>query len=189
MKRITSALLIISLILITMVSSAYAKNDAGTAAVDSISRLKNITYSNKGDRVYFLIKKAALTRGTKNLKPLYTDSLDETGRVYTVTFPARNADIGEGVLDINDEYVKSLEVRKNGDGTTSIIFTGQSENSYLIYKGFRRHRGNGHKACSRRQGPVVIDAGHGGTAKGGYYGDLYEKDSEPGGSPGALSRF
>ena len=177
MKRITSALLIISIILMTMVSAAYAKNDAGTAAADRVSRLKNITYDNKGDRVYFLIKKAALTSGTKNLKPLYTDSLDETGRIYTVTFPARNADIGEGVLEINDDHMQSVEARKNGDGTTSLIFTGQSENSYLIYT-----RDSGDTAvtvirpAADGQRPVVIDAGHGGTAKGGYYGNLYEKD-------------
>ncbi|MGB3989016.1 MAG: N-acetylmuramoyl-L-alanine amidase [Acetivibrionales bacterium] len=138
---------------------------------------KNITYSNSGDRVHFLIKKATLTNGTKHLKPLYTDSFDESGRVCTVTFPTQNADINEGVLDINDEYLKSFEVKRNDDGTTSLIFTGRLKNSYLVYT-----RDSGDTAitvirpATGRQRPVVIDPGHGGTAPGAVYGDLYEKD-------------
>ena len=127
--------------------------------------------------MYFLIKKATLTNGTKHLKPLYTDSFDESGRVCTVTFPTQNADINEGVLDINDEYLKSFEVKRNDDGTTSLIFTGRLKNSYLVYT-----RDSGDTAitvirpATGRQRPVVIDPGHGGTAPGAVYGDLYEKD-------------
>ncbi|HOQ08045.1 MAG TPA: N-acetylmuramoyl-L-alanine amidase, partial [Clostridiales bacterium] len=138
---------------------------------------KNIIYHNSGDRIYFLIKNAALTKGTKDLKPLYTASADESGRVWTVTFPSQNADLGEGVLDINDEYLESFEVKNNGDGTTSLIFTGRRGNSYLVYT-----RDSGDTAITvvrparKDQRIVVIDAGHGGTATGARYGDLYEKD-------------
>jgi|GEM_PF-662010 len=137
---------------------------------------KNIIYENNQDRVHLVIKKARLTEGTKNLKPLYTESLDESSNVYMVTFPAENADIGEGILDINDSYLKSFEVKKNSDGTTSLIFTGQSPNRYLVYT-----RDSGDTAITivkesdAGRNLVVIDAGHGGTASGAYYGKLYEK--------------
>jgi len=143
----------------------------------SVPSYKNITYSNSGDRVYFLIKKAALTKGTKDLKPLYTDSFDESGRVYTVTFPSKNADLNEGILDINDGWLESFEVKNNGDGTTSLVFTGRPGNSYLVYT-----RDSGDTAvtvirpAADGQRIVAIDAGHGGTATGARYGDLYEKD-------------
>jgi N-acetylmuramoyl-L-alanine amidase len=138
---------------------------------------RNITYSNSGDRVYFLIKKATLTSGTKNLKTLYKGSYDKSGKIYTVTFPTKNADINEGVLDINDDHLKSFEVRKNSDGTTSLVFTGRLKNSYLVYT-----RDSGDTAitvirpAADGQRPVVIDAGHGGTATGARYEELYEKD-------------
>ena len=143
----------------------------------SVPSYKNITYSNSGDRVYFLIEKAALTKGTKDLKPLYKDSFDESGRVYTVTFPSKNADLNEGILDINDCYLESFEVKNNGDGTTSLVFTGRPGNSYLVYT-----RDSGDTAvtvirpAAGGQRIVAIDAGHGGTAAGARYGDLYEKD-------------
>jgi N-acetylmuramoyl-L-alanine amidase len=139
--------------------------------------LRNITYNNSSDRVYFLIKNADLTDGTKNLKPHYTASLDKSGIVYTVTFPSNRADTGTGVIDINDKYLKSFEVRKNKDGTTSMIFRGQSANKYLIYT---RDSGDTAitiaKASDVDRNLVVIDAGHGGTATGAYFGKLYEKD-------------
>jgi N-acetylmuramoyl-L-alanine amidase len=138
---------------------------------------KNIRYYNNYDRVHFLIKKASLTTGTKNLKPLYTYSKDRTGHVHTITFPSTSADINEGMLDIGDEYLRSFEVRKNDNGTTSLIFTGYPENDYVV---FTRESGDTAitvvKPAASGQKLVVIDAGHGGTAIGTAYGKLIEKN-------------
>ncbi len=137
---------------------------------------KNIRYYNNYDRVHFLIKKSSLTTGTKDLVPLYTYSRNRTGQIYTITFPSQNADLNEGILDIGDEYLKSFEVRKNADGTTSLVFTGDPENSYVV---FTRESGDTAitvvKPASDRN-VVVIDAGHGGTAIGTAYGKLIEKN-------------
>ncbi len=158
-------------------SKTPGRQDKDTPKPGNGYSLKNITYNNNDDRVYFEIKKANLTNGTKNLKPLYTASLDKSGTVYTVTFPSKNADLEEGFLDIDDEYLKSFEVRKNWNGTTSMIFRGQSRNKYLIYT---RDSGNTAitvaKASDVDRKLVLIDAGHGGTATGAYFGKLYEKD-------------
>ena len=138
---------------------------------------KNIRYYNNYDRVHFLIRNASLTTGTNDLKPLYTYSRDRTGHVYTITFPSKNADINEGILDIGDEYIKSLEVRKNDNGTTSLVFTGDTENNYVV---FTRESGDTAitivKPAASDRKVVVIDAGHGGTATGTAYGELIEKN-------------
>ncbi len=138
---------------------------------------KNIRYYSNQDRVHFLIKNGELTSGTKNLLPLYTHSRNRTRQVFTATFPTENADIGEGILDINDEHLDSLEVRDNRNGTTSLIFTGNPDNEYLIYT---RESGDTAitviKPATVGQKLVVIDPGHGGTASGAAYGDLIERD-------------
>jgi N-acetylmuramoyl-L-alanine amidase len=110
-----------------------AETDEGLVITFSWPSYKNIRYYNNYDRVHFLVKNAKLTTGTKNLKPLYTYSADDTGHVYTITFPSVNADLNEGMLYIGDEYLKSFEVRKNDDETTSLIFTGCPENSYVVF--------------------------------------------------------
>ncbi|NLK87490.1 MAG: N-acetylmuramoyl-L-alanine amidase [Clostridiaceae bacterium] len=157
----------------------YSAHGTDQGLVISFERpsYKNIRYNNNYDRVHFLIKNVSLTTGTKNLKPLYTYSRDRMGQVYTITFPSSGADIGEGMLDIGDEHLKSFEVRKNDNETTSFIFTGHPENDYVVFT-----RDSGDTAITVvRPAPsdrklVVIDAGHGGTAIGAAYGKLIEKE-------------
>lgn len=139
---------------------------------------KNIMYHNSHDRVYFTLDNSMLTQGDKDLIKLYKAEYDKTMREYTVTFPADQADLGEGVLDINDSYLKSFEVKNNSDdGTTSLIFKGKSKISYMVYT-----RASGVtaitliKPAADSEKLVVIDAGHGGTAIGTAYGKLTEKE-------------
>ncbi len=139
---------------------------------------KNIEYHSYSDRIHFTLNNAMLTEGDKELKPLYEAVYSDKSRRYTVTFPTEQADLGEGILDINDSYLKSLEIRKNNEeGTTSLIFTSRAKNSYLVYT-----RSSGTtaitviKPAAENKKPVVIDAGHGGSAIGTAYGKLTEKE-------------
>ena len=140
---------------------------------------RNITYHNNGDRVYFTIKGASLTEGDEFLKKLYSEAYDKTGFKYTVTFPAEQADVGNGVFKINDEYIKTLEVTNDvGTGMTTITFTAPVKLKYLVFT-----RQNLHetaitllKPAAAKEKLVVIDAGHGGTAPGAIYKDLVEKE-------------
>ncbi len=139
---------------------------------------KNIMYHNCDDRVYFALENTTLTQGDKDLEKLYQAQYDKTSRDYTVTFPTEQTDLGEGVLNINDSYLRSFEVRTNSeDGTTSLIFKGKSKISYLIYT-----RSSGItaitliKPAANSKKLVVIDPGHGGTAIGTAYGELTEKE-------------
>lgn len=139
---------------------------------------KNITYHSYSDRIYFTLENAVLTEGDKDLKPLYKAEYSDKSRKYTVTFPAEQADLGEGVLDINDSYLRYFEVKQNTEeGTTSLIFSGKAKNSYLIYT---RKSGTTVitvvRPAADKDKLVVIDAGHGGTAIGTAYGELTEKE-------------
>lgn len=142
------------------------------------SSFKNITYHNSSDRVYFELKNAILTKGDKDLSLLYKDEYDRQKKLYTVTFPSAQADLGEGFFEINDSYLKSFEVRSNKEeGTTSLIFRCESDNAFLVYtRKLPVTTITVIRPDSGKQKTVVIDAGHGGTQSGTVYGDLMEKD-------------
>jgi len=140
--------------------------------------IKNIEYRKSGDRYYFILRGAVLTKGDKCLEELYTGEYDKTGKKYTITFPAGDADLGSGIMKINDNYVKSLEVKNNKDGTISLIFTASGKNTYFVFT-----RDNSQitsitvlKPAADSKKLVVIDAGHGDSATGAIYKNLKEKD-------------
>ncbi|MGE5614622.1 MAG: N-acetylmuramoyl-L-alanine amidase [Bacillota bacterium] len=139
---------------------------------------KNIIYHNSGDRIYFELNNAKLTEGDKDLKLLYTGCYDDSGKVYTISFPSCQADLGEGVLDINDSFLRSMEVRSDKETeTTMLVLESSSKNSYLVYT-----RKSGATAITvvkpdtGKKKTVVIDPGHGGTATGTTYGEIEEKN-------------
>jgi N-acetylmuramoyl-L-alanine amidase len=143
------------------------------------STYKHITYHSSGDRVYFELQDTTLTSGSEFLQELYTGSYDKTGLNYTVTFPTGQADLGNGVLNINDAYLKSVEVKTNPEvGTTSLIFNGAGKYVYFPYT--RNNPGitaiTVLKPAAEGQKIVVIDAGHGAAMTGAVYKSLYEKD-------------
>lgn len=140
---------------------------------------RNIMYHNNGDRVYFTLKGAKLTEGDEFLKKLYTEAFDKTGYKYTISFPAAQADVGSGIFKINDEYIKTLEVKNDpGTGMINLVFTAPVKLKYLVFT-----RKNLHetaitllKPAAAKEKLVVIDAGHGGTAPGAIYKDVVEKE-------------
>lgn len=158
----------------------YGFSENGNELIMTLHRpsFRNIIYHNNGDRIYFEMKGAKLTEGDKDLKLLYTGCYDDSGKVYTITFPCAQADLGEGVLDINDSFLKSMEVRNDKEAeTTMLVFTGSSKNSYLAYT---RKCGTTAitilKPDAGERKTVMIDPGHGGTATGAKYGEIEEKN-------------
>ncbi|WP_010251697.1 N-acetylmuramoyl-L-alanine amidase [Acetivibrio cellulolyticus] len=140
---------------------------------------KNITYSNSGDRVYFTLNGAKLTEGGEELKKLYTDKYDYDNRLYTVTFPSELADLGSGIIDINDNIVNDVNVETNADTKqTTLVFSTKERFNYEIIT--RASENNTTitllKEISNKDQLVVIDAGHGGSDPGASYGGVYEKD-------------
>lgn len=138
----------------------------------------NIYYNNSNDRVYLTLSGTRLTEGAKYLKRLYTDAYDQTENSYTITFETTQSAIKDGILHINDAYLKSFEVKLDPDnGTTSITFKGVGKNAYQV---FTRESGlttiTVMKPAANGQKLVVIDAGHGGDATGTIYGPTEEKN-------------
>ena len=146
---------------------------------DQKAGIKNIEYRKSGDRYYFILQGAVLTEGDKSLKELYTGKYDKTGKKYTLTFKTGKADLGAGTMNINDTYLKSLEIKTDRKaGTTSLIFNGTGKNTYFAYT-----RGSSEistitvlRPAADSKKLVVIDAGHGDANTGAVYGDLREKD-------------
>ncbi|HHW31674.1 MAG TPA: N-acetylmuramoyl-L-alanine amidase [Clostridiaceae bacterium] len=141
--------------------------------------LKNIKYHNHSDRVYLTLNGAKLTEGGEFLKNLYTSSYEDEGKKYIITFPSKLANLGTGMLNINDNYLKSIEIIEDKEsGNTSIIFDAKDTFKYLV---FTRSEANDTaitvlKPASDDERLVVIDAGHGGAEPGAIYGNLYEKE-------------
>ena len=77
------------------------------------STLENVVYSNSMDRKHFILRGAKLTEGGENLKNLYKESYGFEGRRFTITFPSNLADIGSGIMRINDGIVDYVQVNVN----------------------------------------------------------------------------
>ncbi len=137
------------------------------------STYKNITYSNSGDRIGFLLPNTRMTEGGSNLKKLYTGTYDSTGKVYTITYPSSQGDIGSGTMRIDDGVLKSIDILKDtSTGMTSIVF--KAEDKYF-YEVITRYDDNGNlkgtaitilKPAVQGEKLVVIDPGHGGSEPG-----------------------
>lgn len=156
---------------------------------------KNLAYHNAGDRVYLSLGVAKLTESASSKtvndvlgmtaedaegpKPLYTDSYDQTGINYTMTFPEDLADIGSGTLQINDGVLNSVEITNDSvNHTTSIIFNAKSRFIYKTVTNLETYTTeiSVFKPYDPKDKLVVIDAGHGGSDTGAEYSGLLEKD-------------
>lgn len=140
----------------------------------------NISYTNKGDRVCFLLKGAVLTEGGADLKTYYSAKYDSTGKIYTVTFPSKYAsDLSSGVLKLDDHLFESVTIAKNLlTGKTSLIFKARKKFTYFITT--RPETKDTAitvlEPTSKSDKLVVIDAGHGGLEPGAVHSKLNEKD-------------
>jgi N-acetylmuramoyl-L-alanine amidase len=138
-------------------------------SIDAPTVFRNIKYSNSGDRIGFTLKGATLTEGGENLKKFYTGYYSDNNTVYTITFPTGKADLDEGIMYIDDKYLKSIEIKKDSSkNTTSITFNANEKFAYNIFS-----RSNLNDTAITILKPalpgeklVVIDPGHGGSEPG-----------------------
>ncbi len=142
---------------------------------------KNITYSATGDRVCFILPKIHLTEGGQDLKKFYSESYDETGMKYTITFPSSLGDIGSGTFKVNSGFIDYVDIIKNNeDQTTAITFNAKEQ---LVYNIITRQLNSAVddttitvlKPFSAEDRLIVIDPGHGGADPGAVHGALTEK--------------
>lgn len=138
------------------------------------SALKNVTYSNCGDRVSLVLSGIKLTSSQEADVKYHTSSYDPNLNDITVTYSTSRGSIGTGEIKINDDYVNSIKVTESG-GNTTILIDGKVTLKYLVY--YRSVVANTaitliEPASNSRT--VVIDPGHGGYDPGVVRGDTYE---------------
>ncbi|MCX8129385.1 MAG: N-acetylmuramoyl-L-alanine amidase [Clostridia bacterium] len=139
---------------------------------------KSFKYNSSGDRVHFILSKVKLTEGGEKLKKLYTESTDDTGLKYTISFKSEQADIGYGTFKINDSLLNTVDIVKDDlTGMTSITFNAKDK---TVYNTISRQLTNDTaitvlKPFTDEDKLIVIDAGHGGIEPGAVQGDLKEK--------------
>lgn len=156
---------------------------------------KNILYSNIREDVHLTLNAAQLTEivqpsssegsvdGTaseaEGIKKLFSESMDASGEKYTITFPTALADIGTGILQINDNMLDSVEITNDiQNQTTSIIFNSKYERKYDVITNPDTNQTTIAilKPFTKNDKLVVIDAGHGGYDPGAFYAGIKEKD-------------
>lgn len=139
----------------------------------------SISYVTSGDRVWLKINKTGFTnRQGVNISD-YTERYDNTNKTYTLTFDREIANLKNEVLNIDDKYIKKIEVVNNEQtDNTSIIFWAKDD---LVYNVMSRDKARDTaitilKKATKKQNLVVIDAGHGGKEEPGAICNLfYEK--------------
>lgn len=139
----------------------------------------NIEYYNNGDRVYFILSDATLTKGDKSLERYYREVYDDATGMYMIEFKADADKFGNGTLKINDEYIKTVDIRSDAvTGLVQLLFAGTELNKYFTFT-----RGSSgitaitvYRPAKKKDKLVVIDPGHGGSATGAVYKDIYEKN-------------
>ncbi len=156
------------------------EKDGQLVVVIQAPTYRNIDYSNNGDRTGFLLDDAVLTDGMSvNTQKYYTGNYDETGKKYTMTFDSSSADIGTGIMNINDTYLNSVEITNDPiTNKTSMTFNAKTKLFYEVVT--RNDAGNTAitflKPAADNEKLVVIDPGHGGFESGAVSGSILEKN-------------
>ncbi|MBP5427164.1 MAG: N-acetylmuramoyl-L-alanine amidase [Clostridiales bacterium] len=138
-----------------------------------------ISYVTSGDRVWLRINKTGLTnREGANISD-YTERYDTANKTYTLTFDKEIANLKDEVLNIDDVYMKKIEVLNNEQTEkTNIIFWAKDDFAYNIISR-EKTRDTAItilRKATKKQNLVVIDAGHGGKEEPGSICNLfYEK--------------
>lgn len=142
---------------------------------------KNFSYHSNGDRIYFVFPKIALAGAPREGTKKYTEKVEADGKKYTITFPTEIADLGTGIMRINDSWLDSVEIRKE-NAQTSIIFNSKAPLAYETVTRFNYSTNQLIdtaitllKPYAPEEKLVVIDPGHGGLEPGAESGGVTEK--------------
>ena len=137
--------------------------------------LGNLKYVNEGDRKALIVEGGLLTLGTRNIVKRYTSKYNENGNIYTISFSNVLASLKEGVLEINDGTINSVEVIKNSEQTSIVINATEKFNYHVISRNSVKNTAiTILPKLKAEQRVVVIDSGHGGVDPGAVYQGIRE---------------
>lgn len=137
--------------------------------------LNDITYTNKYDRIAFILKNTQFTNGGKNLTNHYSSNY--TNNILSLKLPNKYANLEDEVITINDNYIDKMII-KNIDSYVDIkIYTKTKVDFNII----TRDPTNDTAITilppkNSNQKLIIIDAGHGGIEPGAVHKDVFEKD-------------
>lgn len=143
------------------------------------TQVGKVNYIKSGDRVWLKINKTGFTDRQGNNIANYTERYNSAKKIYTIVFDKDIANLNDEVLEIDDNYLKKIEVINNKQTQkTKIVFWAKDDFAYNIMS--REKAGDTAitilKRATKKQNVVVIDAGHGGPEEPGSMCDLfYEK--------------
>ncbi|OGO80918.1 MAG: hypothetical protein A2Y21_09155 [Clostridiales bacterium GWC2_40_7] len=112
-------------------------------------------------------------------KPLYSEVTDTSGKNFSISFPAPLADLGSGILQINDDILNSIEISNGREGQNTLIsFSSSYSRIYDVTYNPQSNDTEIHilKPFTKTDKLVVIDPGHGGSDPGASYEGIREKD-------------
>lgn len=140
--------------------------------------IQNVEYINKMGKATLTLNSVKLTDGSDASIKYYQENYDGTMMKYTITYLSFLGDVGTGTINIDDEYIRSIEVSKDEiNGTTSIVFNSKDVFNYVVFSrpGMNATVITILKPALPGEKVVVIDPGHGGHDSGAIYYGLHEK--------------
>ncbi len=139
--------------------------------------LGNLKYVNEGDRKALIVEGGLLTLGTRNIAKRYTSKHNEDGKIYTISFSNVLVSLKEGVLEINDGTINSIEVIKDSEQTSIVINATEKFNYHVLSRNKVENTAiTILPKVKPEQRVVVIDPGHGGVDPGAVYQGITEKE-------------
>lgn len=147
-----------------------------------VTSLNGITYNISGDRVYFKMTGDLAYMPSQDVKKYY-DWYTNDGKQYVMRYKKELADLGEGVMNINDSYFDTVQfVKDDGTGYSEIIFNCKTKLTFQTFQRFDYGSNNYidtvidvFAPATDAQKLVVIDPGHGGFELGAVSDGLIEK--------------
>lgn len=147
-----------------------------------VTSLNGITYNISGDRVYFKMTGDLAYLPSQDVKKYY-DWYENDGKKYVMRYKKELANLGEGVMKINDSYFDTVQfIKDDGAGYSEIIFNCKAKLTFQTFQRFDYGTNNYidtvidvFTPAVAGQKLVVIDPGHGGFEVGAVNGGLAEE--------------
>jgi N-acetylmuramoyl-L-alanine amidase len=194
-KKIQSALTFVTGITITASSTNSARVELELKDMEnfSLETLKDgckiviqkpvnakLSYVNKYDRVYFILKDVKLASVGSTIKNYFEESYDTQNSTYSIILPASlPVSLAEDTINIDDALLSTVQIyRDKQTNNTNIVF--HMNKQYKFYTTYNDKLGqteiNLLTPAKDGERLVVIDAGHGGKDSGATGNSIYEKD-------------